>query len=132
MQPVFGFALYLAAAAIVWIVATKKGLAGWVFFLACLVAGPIIVMISSSAGFSGSGSAFAAFLVPVVALVVALSNKSSEQLAVANGSHGDFKKCQFCAESIRFEAVKCKHCGSAINQVIPEENNTVNHVPRQL
>lgn len=132
MEPVFGFILYFASAVIVWIVANKKGLAGWIFFLGCLIAGPIVVVVSSSAGASGLGAAFAACLVPIIGLVVALSSKSSEQLAVAHGNHGDFKKCQFCAESIRAEAVKCKHCGSSVDQTSSHKTDDVVHTPREV
>lgn len=114
MEPIFGFALYFSASAIVWIVASKKGRSGWVFFLACMVGGPFLVIASTSAGATGMGAGFSAFLAPVVAMVTALSAKNSEELAIAKGSHGDFKKCPFCAESIRREALKCKHCGSAV------------------
>lgn len=116
MEPIFGFALYIAAAAIVWIVASKRGRPGWAFFLGCLLAGPAVVMlVGAASGGSGVAAGIAAFLVPIVALVIALAMPTSEQAAVQAGSHGDFKKCPFCAESIRKEAVKCKHCGSAVS-----------------
>jgi hypothetical protein len=31
-----------------------------------------------------------------------------------NAALSDLKKCPFCAESVRREAIKCKHCGSFI------------------
>lgn len=114
MQPIFGFMLFFAACLIVSIVASKRGRSGLLFFVLCAVAGFGLVVLVSGAGGTGLAAGFAAFLVPVGALVVALSAKSSAQLAVEHGAHGEYKKCPFCAEPVRREAIKCKHCGSSL------------------
>ena len=36
-----------------------------------------------------------------------------ESLTIPNPQ---FKKCPFCAEEIKFDAVKCKHCGEMLNK----------------
>lgn len=112
MEPVFGFALYFAACAVVWVVARKRGRAGWPFVLSCLVAAPVLVRLIAGSGGSGAAAGFAVFLLPAGALGVILSLPTSEQAATSTGAHGEFKKCPFCAESVRHEAIKCKHCGS--------------------
>lgn len=112
MEPIFGFILFFAAALIASVVASKRGRSGWLVFLACAGGGFLMVILVSRSGGGGTGAAFGAFLAPLAALIWALSSSTSQQLAVENGEHGDFKKCPFCAESVRREAVRCRHCQS--------------------
>jgi len=63
---------------------------------------------------NGVIAATLALLVPVVALVVVLLAKSGQQIAAETRQFGEYKKCPFCAEPVRLEAVKCRHCGSTL------------------
>lgn len=38
----------------------------------------------------------------------------------------DLRKCPYCAEEIRIEAIKCKHCGSDLENKPIDEINTEN------
>lgn len=124
MEPIFGFMLFFAACLIVSIIASKRGRSGLLFFLLCSAAGFGLVVLVSNAGGTGLAAGFTAFLSPLAGFVIALSAKSSAQLAVEHGVHGDFKKCPYCAEPVRLEAIKCKHCGSALVSV--EDSQPVN------
>jgi hypothetical protein len=55
-----------------------------------------------------------AFLCPTVGFFWALMAPNKEQMAASVGEYGDLKKCPFCAEPVRKEAIKCKHCGSEL------------------
>jgi hypothetical protein len=114
MQPIFGFLLFFVALVIVAVVANKRGRSGVVYFLVCAVVGFLLVILISRSGGSGVAAGFGAFLAPVGGIFFALASSSSEQLAVERGAHGDYKKCPYCAEPVRREAVKCKHCGSTL------------------
>jgi predicted amidophosphoribosyltransferase len=59
-----------------------------------------------------------AFLCPVVGFFWAIMTPNQEQLAAATGEYGQLKKCPFCAESVRKEAIKCKHCGSELQSAV--------------
>lgn len=114
MEPIFGFLLYFAAVAVVVVVASKRGLKGWVYALSCLAVAPAVAALVGQVGGS-MAAGLAVFLVPVVALFIALSSNTDERKAVIYGESSEYKKCPFCAEAVRKEAAKCKHCGSALD-----------------
>lgn len=118
MEPLTGFILYAVFALLVAAIAKKKGLRGWLYFLTVAVLGPVVVMGTSVATQGAASAALAAtlaVLVPVVALVMVLLAKNGQQIAAETGQYGQYRKCPFCAEPVRVEAVKCRHCGSALD-----------------
>jgi len=126
MEPVFGFALYFVSVVAVAVVAGKRGLTWWSYALACLVGGPLLVMLVGSAGGGGVAAGFGAFVIPAAALFFALSSSTDERKAVINGSSDGYIKCPFCAEAVRKEAVKCRHCGSDLTSPVAVSRE---HVP---
>lgn len=101
------------------ITARKRGRRGWLMLPACAVVGAATVAAVSRLGGGEQMAIVAAFAVAVAALVWSLAARSSRQLAVMRGSYGGFKKCPYCAESVRIEATKCMHCGSELVRGAP-------------
>lgn len=48
----------------------------------------------------------------LLVLARTIARPSATELAVKNGQYGMYKKCPLCAEAVRREATKCKHCHS--------------------
>jgi len=74
-------------------------------------------LIANAKGRSGCGWFALGFFLGPFGLIVALlpsREQKEQQLALKRGVAGDYRKCPFCAEPIRREAVKCKHCGSPV------------------
>jgi hypothetical protein len=95
------------------------------FILGWIVFSVVAALISSNKGRGFFGVFFLSLLLsPVVGLIVALVMDSKAQLdakgAMATGAQGDFRKCPFCAEAIRKEAIKCKHCGSDVEPIVDD------------
>ncbi|WP_441928247.1 hypothetical protein [Marmoricola sp. RAF53] len=104
-------------AVIVALIASKKGRSGGAFFVVLLIVPvPLMILISGIFGDDMEHKSFAmwlgAFLCPIIGFVIALMSDNAEQAAVAQGEFGDYRKCPFCAESVRREAIKCRHCQS--------------------
>lgn len=58
----------------------------------------------------------------VVAFLPSMAQKEIQK-AQDQGEAGDFKKCPYCAEIVREEAIKCKHCGSSFPPPYSDENS---------
>lgn len=114
MQPIFGFALYLLACACVAYYASTQGRRGWLYFIITVPLGFPLVILGNSAGASSVGTALLAFASPVAALLLIATGDSKEQIQKARDEASGLAACPFCAEPIKAEAIKCKHCGSEI------------------
>lgn len=117
MEVIHWVIIFLIICALVSLIASKKGRSGIGFFFSMIIAAIPLMLITSFALGDNMGAKplamwSAAFLCPVVGFIAALMGGNAEQIAVEKGEFGDFRKCPFCAESVRKEAIKCKHCQS--------------------
>jgi hypothetical protein len=55
------------------------------------------------------------FLSPLIGFLILLAAGDDEEGTL---QRGELKKCLYCAELIKIEAIKCKHCGADLNSEI--------------
>lgn len=76
----------------------------------------LVALYARSKGFSGFVSfLFACILSPLIAAaIIAMRKPNVSAIEARATSGGQFRKCPACAEFIKSEASKCKHCGEAV------------------
>lgn len=91
-------------------------MSGFFVFVWWLALSFIAGIIAGKKGRSAVGFFFlSVFLSPLIGILAAAGARRNDRaIDEAKIESGEFKKCPYCAESVRHEAVKCKHCGSDI------------------
>lgn len=101
-----------------------------VFWLLCGVAS---AMVASSKGRDAFGWFLIGALFGPIGLVISLvSRKNEGAIEDKSISSGNYKKCPYCAELIKSEAVICKHCSRQQDLPAIKSNNKDEDFNRRL
>ena len=117
MEPIWGLILFLMVCAVSALIAKKRGNSAILHFLITAALGFIstIVVIKATGGSDGFSAGLAGFVGGLAGVLFASLRRSDAGRAEHAGSSDRYKKCKFCAEVVKIEAIKCKHCGSDLS-----------------
>jgi len=92
------------------------------FLVIAALLGLIPAFIAQSKGRSFGGWWLYGFLLFIVAIIhVLIVPSRNASMGIVNDSVGPTRDCPYCAEPVKYQATKCKHCGSEIASIaLPE------------
>lgn len=97
---------------------------GW--FFVWILFGVVCAVVASGKGRSGVGWFFLGLLLGPIGLILSLVvSKNVERVESRAIAGGGMRKCPYCAELVKSEAVLCRYCGKDL----PAEKATDNSFP---
>jgi len=81
------------------------------YIVAWAIAVVIAWMIGTARGREAAGFFLGVFFGPLGTIAALFLKPNAKKVEAAALSSGELKKCPYCAELIKKEAVVCKHCG---------------------
>jgi hypothetical protein len=82
------------------------------FIVIWICLGIVGAMIASSKGNSGCGGFILGVLLGPIGLLITFFSSDDEE--AKRQKTGDTKKCTYCAEYVKRDAIVCKHCGRTL------------------
>lgn len=87
------------------------------FVIVWIICAFIGMGIGKGKGKGGAGFALGLFLGPIGIVIIALMKENTVEVEAMALSSGESRKCPFCAELVKREALICKHCGKELPPV---------------